>query len=399
MNKGHIVLFSCGLANPGGQERLMVKEAKYLEKKGFRVKLLVFKLSRKALFGHEDLDIEVSNAKSRTGKLMLLRRRLKELKPDLVIAQSYWDAEVLYLATLFTNIPYIVHIHGTPFWFDPQRDLRKYGLIFRKVFDEIRNSLYGHREFIPKNPKISLKDKVKLNILAILDYLAVRKAKRIITLTDQLKWEIKKMYGRDAIVSRGCLDPEILNYKPKRDIKKELGLEGKRIILNIGRLDPRKRIDVLIKAFSKLYEKHDDVYLLIGGTGEEEQNLKKLAKDLSIDDRVIFLGYIPEDELFDYYASCDVFAFPSWTTSGITPYEALAVGKKVIWTSEADEPVLSDPHVFVADPTVDAFAKALEIALNTEIKSKIDLSQYTWDKYFEKVYNACIDVIQEYKGR
>jgi len=380
--------------NPGGQERLMVKEVKYLENKGFDVKILTFKLDKKALFSYEDLDIEVLKAKSRIGKIILLRNRLKKLKPDLVIAQSYWDAEILYLATLFTKIPYMTHIHGTPFWFDNRLDLRKYGLVFRNIFDEIRNSLYDHKKFIPKNPKISLKDKVMLNILAILNYLAVRKSKKIITLTDQLKWEIKKMYGKDAIVSRGCLDPEILSYKPKKDIKKELNLEGKRIILNIGRLDPRKRIDVLIKAFSKLYKKYDDVYLLIGGAGEEEENLKKLTKDLGIDDRVIFLGYIPEGELFDYYASCDVFAFPSWTTSGITPYEALAVGKKVVWTSEADEPILSDPHVFVADPTVDDIAEALERALNTNVEGKIDLSQYTWDRYFEKVYNACIEVIK-----
>ena len=390
-----VVLFTCELVNPGGQERLMVKEAKYLENKGFVVKILTFMLDKKALFGYEDLDIEVLNAKTKVGKFLLLRRKLKRLKPDLVVAQSYWDAEVLYLATLFTRISYITHIHGTPFWFDNRLDLRKYGLIFRKVFDEIRNSLYGHKEFIPKNPKISLKDKAMLNTLAILNYLAVRKSKKIITLTDQLKWEIKKMYNKDAIVLRGCLDPEILSYKPRKDIKKELNLEGKRIMLNIGRLDPRKRIDVLIKAFSKLYKKYDDVYLLIGGAGEEEENLKKLTKDLGIDDRVIFLGYIPEDVLFDYYASCDVFAFPSWTTSGITPYEALAMGKRVVWTSEADEPVLSDPHVFVADPTVDDFAEALERALNTNVKGKTDLSQYTWDKYFEKVYNACIEVIKD----
>ena len=390
-----VVLFTCELVNPGGQERLMVKEAKYLENKGFVVKILTFKFDKKALFGYEDLDIEVLNTKTKIGKLLLLRGKLKRLKPDLVVAQSYWDAEVLYLATLFTRISYITHIHGTPFWFDNRLDLRKYGLIFRKVFDEIRNSLYGHKEFIPKNPKISLKDKAMLNTLAILNYLAVRKSKKIITLTDQLKWEIKKMYNKDAIVLRGCLDPEILSYKPKEDIKKELNLEGKRIMLNIGRLDPRKRIDVLIKAFSKLYKKYDDVCLLIGGTGEDEENLKKLAKDLGVDDRVIFLGYIPEDVLFDYYASCDVFAFPSWTTSGITPYEALAMGKKVVWTSEADEPVLSDPHVFVADPTVDDFAEALERALNANVKGKTDLSQYTWDKYFEKVYNACIEVIKD----
>jgi len=65
-----------------------------------------------------------------------------------------------------------------------------------------------------------------------------------------------------------------------------------------------------------------------------------------------------------------------------------------VWTSEADEPVISDKHVFVADPTVDEFAKALEKALNTEVKEQIDLSQYTWDKYFEKIYKACIDILE-----
>lgn len=388
-----IVLFSSELINPGGAERLMVKEAKYLEKKGVKVKILTFKLNKKALFGYGDLDIEVITMKKPISKVLSLRKKLKEFRPDLVIAQSYWDSEFLYLATLFTKILYVTHIHGTLFWFDNRLDLRKYGLIYKRAFNEIRNSLLGHREFIPTNPKISMKDKIKLNILAILDYLAVRKAKKIIVFTNQLRREVKKLYDMDAIVSRGCLDVEMLDYKPKRDIKKELGLDGKRIIFNVGRLDPRKRINILIKAFLKIYEKYKDVSLLIGGIGEEEENLKKLIKELNIDDRVKFLGFIPDDELFDYYAACDVFAFPSWTSSGITPYEALAVGKKVVWTSEADEPVLTDKHVFVANPTVDEFAEALEKALNTKVKGKIDLSEYTWDKYFERVYESCKDVI------
>lgn len=393
-NNLKIAIFISELVNPGGAERLAVKEAKYFEKKGINVKIYTFKLSEIALFGCK-VNVEVIDAKNPIKKVILLRKKLKEFRPNLIIAHSYWDAEFIYLATLFTGIPYITHIHGTLFWFDNRLDLRKYGWIFRKVFDEIRNSLQGHREFIPTNPKISIKDKIKLNILAILDYIAVRKSKAVITLTDRLRWEIKKLYGIDSIVARGCLDKEIFNYKPKKDIKKELGLINKRIILNIGRLDPRKRIDLLIKAFSKICKKYDDVVLLIGGIGEEEKKLKKLVKDLQIEDKVIFLGYIPEDELFDYYSACDVFAFPSWTSSGITPYEALALGKKVVWTSEADEPVLSLPHVFVANPTVDEFAKALEKALNTNINGKIDLSQYTWDKYFEKVYKVCIEVINK----
>ena len=106
-----------------------------------------------------------------------------------------------------------------------------------------------------------------------------------------------------------------------------------------------------------------------------------------------FLGFIPDSELFDYYAACDVFAFPSWTSSGITPYEALAVGKKVVWTSEADEPILEDKHVFLAEPIVEDFARGLEETLNSNVEGKVDLSDYTWDKYFETVYGAVVDAV------
>ena len=115
---------------------------------------------------------------------------------------------------------------------------------------------------------------------------------------------------------------------------------------------------------------------------------------MDITERVEFLGFIPDAELFDYYAACDIFAFPSWTSSGITPYEALAVGKKVVWTSEADEPVLRDKYVFVADPTVEDFARGLEEAINADVKGKADLSDYyTWGKYFETVYGAIIAAV------
>jgi glycosyltransferase involved in cell wall biosynthesis len=186
-----------------------------------------------------------------------------------------------------------------------------------------------------------------------------------------------------------------LSYQPKQNIKQKLGLQNKRIIFSVGRLDPRKRIDVLIKSFARILPKYEDLYLLIGGTGEEEERLKRLTEDFGITERVKFLGYIQDPELFDYYATCDVFAFPSWTSSGITPYEALAVGKKVVWTTEADEPVLEDSHIFLADPTVDDFVKGLEEALSAEVKGKSDLSNYTWDKYFETVYSAAKDAINQ----
>lgn len=382
-----IVLFYADLAGAGGAERLLWEEEKFFREKGIEVIVLTFSLDKSALYNYKPERLEIiDTASSQISRVFALRRKLRQINPNLVIAQNSTDCMYLYLATLFTSIPYIAHIHGTLFWYP--EDVKKYALIFRGVFSEIRESVVGHREFIPLHPHCSLKKRIVSEFTAILNYLAVRKARKLIVLTNQVKWEVKKLYGKDSIVVRGCLSPGILSYRPKQDIKRKLGLEGNQIILSIGRLDPRKRIDLLIRAFAKISPNYKDLYLLIGGTGEEEESLKRLAQELGVMNRVRFLGFIPDSELFDYYAICDVFAFPSWTTSGITPYEALAMGKKVVWTTEADEPILGDKHVFLADPTVEDFAKGVEEALNTRVEGKLDLSGYTWNRYFESIVAA-----------
>ncbi len=86
-----------------------------------------------------------------------------------------------------------------------------------------------------------------------------------------------------------------------------------------------------------------------------------------------------------YYSSCDIFAFPSWCAHGLTPYEALACGKKVVWSTDAiNQPkLINNEYIFPADPTVDSFVKGLDKALNTKITNKISLKDYTWDNYFD----------------
>ncbi|NQE05723.1 D-inositol-3-phosphate glycosyltransferase [ANME-1 cluster archaeon GoMg1] len=389
-----IVLFCSGLMAAGGEQRLLWEEEKFFRAKGIETTVLTFSLDRSALYDYKPEKLEVIEAgPSFVSRIIALRRKLQQINPDIVIASSNGGAVYLYLATMFTSIPYMVHIHGTLFWF--LEDVIKYAFIHKKVFSGIRESVIGHKEFIPEQPNCSFSRRIASEFFAILDYLAVRKARKIIVLTDQLKWEVEELYGREAVVARGCLPLEALSYQPKEDVRQKLGLQNKRIIFSVGRLDPRKRIDVLIKSFARILPKYGNLYLLIGGTGEEEERLKKLAKELDITERVKFLGFIPDAELFDYYAACDVFAFPSWTTSGITPYEALAVGKKVVWTTEADEPILGDEHVFLADPVVEDFAIGLEEAINADVKGKADLSDYTWDKYFETVYRAVIEAINK----
>ncbi|OGC47106.1 MAG: hypothetical protein A3A94_03620 [Candidatus Portnoybacteria bacterium RIFCSPLOWO2_01_FULL_43_11] len=380
-----VVLFYNAILNPGGAERLMFEEAKFLTQKGYRVKILTFRFNPAALFNYSNLiDLETIKDGGFLKRLYQLRKRLKEIKPDYIIAQSAGDSHLLYLTRL--NIPYLTHLHGTMFWFldNPY----KYSLIHKRVFHQIRNSLIGHREFIPAQaPKINPYKRMVLELKSFLDYLAIRKSAKVIVLTKQIKWEVEKLYGVEAVISRGCLNPEIFKHESKEDIRQKYQLRDKKIILSVGRLDKRKRIDLLIKCFHQLAEKHKDAVLVIGGRGPEEENLKNLVKQLNLTDKVIFAGFIDDKDLYDYYAGCDIFAFPSWTTSGITPYEALAFGKKVVWTTEAEEPVLNHPLVFLANPNIDDFTQGLEKALETEVSAKIDLTNSTWNNYFQRIYD------------
>lgn len=99
-----------------------------------------------------------------------------------------------------------------------------------------------------------------------------------------------------------------------------------------GRLVYYKGVDILIKAFSKTY---CDCELFIAGTGVLEKELKKKVRKYNIQDRVHFLGFLPENQLKQAYADCDIFVLPSIARSeafGIVQLEAMIYGKPVINT-------------------------------------------------------------------
>jgi len=378
-----IVLYHAAIVNPGGAERLLLEEYAFLTKMGIRTWLLTFQVKKDALFNYEVPSLEVlSGGHNFLSKVKSLRRRLREINPDLVI--SACGSSELYTASVFTSIPYVLHIHGSLFRFE--EELLKYAIIHRKVFNEIRGSVRGHREFIPLKPKCNFKRRITLEFEAIIDYLAVRRAKEIIVFTSQVQWEVKKLYNRRAIVAAGCLDPKILSYTPKHDIKKELGIDNAKIVLSVSRLDPRKRIDVLIKAFAELSKEVGTLVLVIVGTGPDEKRLKSLASKLNLSNEIMFTGYVCDDELWDFYSACDVFATPAWADFDIAPFEALALGKKVVWSSEMSKDLRMDDYVIVADPSVNDFAEGIKKALMKKVGEKLDLRNFTWENYFKGLF-------------
>ncbi|MDE6034736.1 MAG: glycosyltransferase [Ruminococcus sp.] len=100
-----------------------------------------------------------------------------------------------------------------------------------------------------------------------------------------------------------------------------------------GRLVYYKGVDVLINAFRKV---GDNCELFIAGTGILENQLKEKVHEYGLNDRVHFLGFLPDAQLKQAFSDCDIFILPSVEKSeafGIVQLEAMIYGKPVINTN------------------------------------------------------------------
>lgn len=121
------------------------------------------------------------------------------------------------------------------------------------------------------------------------------------------------------------------------ELRRQLDLEDKKIVLFVGTLDRQHRykgLDYLIKAFCGVANEINNAVLVIVGAGELLQFYKKMVKEDGIEDKVFFAGGVSNEELPKFYDMCDVFVLPSLNEAyGIVLIEAMACGKPVISTN------------------------------------------------------------------
>ncbi len=109
--------------------------------------------------------------------------------------------------------------------------------------------------------------------------------------------------------------------------------DGRKIVFSMGRLVEYKGFEYLIESAKTL---SDDYVILIGGEGPLKSKLRKLIDDNNIGDKVKLIGYIPNDELADYFGASDVFCLSSVQKTeafGIVQIEAMSCGVPVVATN------------------------------------------------------------------
>jgi glycosyltransferase involved in cell wall biosynthesis len=110
-------------------------------------------------------------------------------------------------------------------------------------------------------------------------------------------------------------------------------LDGKRIILFLSRLDPKKGLDLLLAAFARLRARTPDVALVLGGSGEERfvAQLRRQARELGIEADVLWAGFLEKDDKKAALADADLFALPSYSENfGVAAVEAMAAGLPLV---------------------------------------------------------------------
>lgn len=232
---------------------------------------------------------------------------------------------------------------------------------------------------------------------------SILNADHIITISQFSKKDIIKQYKikSDKItVAYPGLDPDIFhkitNDEKINNVTKKYNIH-KNYILYIGTLQPRKNLIRLIEAFRKI----EGMELVIVGKGSGEgrsgwmyEDILKKPKELGIEEKVIFTGFVPKDDLPYLLSGATSFVLPSlWEGFGIPLLEAMACGTPVISSNVSSLPeVVGKAGLLVNPQSADQIEQAIRV-VSFDKKLRRDLikkgfeqaKKFSWKKMAQEV--------------
>jgi D-inositol-3-phosphate glycosyltransferase len=164
-------------------------------------------------------------------------------------------------------------------------------------------------------------------------------ANRIIAFSPHERDAMERLYGADpgkvTLVPCG-VDLSVFRPLDQKTVRDRLGLNGEKILLYVGRIEPLKGLDLLVESAAQMDTKDKVRMLVVGadanGDGEMDK-VKQLAKDRDLEDQIDFVGQVDHTELPLYYNAADVCVVPSYYESfGLVALESMACGTPVVAT-------------------------------------------------------------------
>lgn len=228
--------------------------------------------------------------------------------------------------------------------------------------------------------------------------LSVKKAHKIICITNFAKTEVEKHYPnidnkKLAVVYNGFNDfskTEINEANVNKNIKEI----KKPYILTVSTISPRKNIDGLIIAFNNIKDKVNHDLVIAGRNGWLYEHVYELVTNLGLKDRVVFTGGVNDDELKYLYKNADLFTYVSlYEGFGLPPLEAMSYGVPCVVSDKTSIPEVCGEDATYVDPySYDNISeKLLAVSKQEKPKEYKQVNRFSWEK-------CAKDVVAVYKS-
>ena len=364
-----------------------------------------------------------------------LARELATLNVSVDIFTRRTDAQAPYIVHLYPRVR-VIQIKAGPAAFVHKNDLYQYTPTFARRIDEFRRSEGIHYDVIHSHywlsgiaamrlacrwniPHITMfhtlgrlkqqanPDERESVLRLEMEQRLIHHVDRIIAATEDERAQMMRFCGATGsqveVIPCG-VDLTLFTPHQKTLARRHLKLDDRPTLLFVGRLDPFKGPDQLLRAAALMKEKSQIV--IVGGklSGDKDlQALQKLARKLDIAQRVHFMGAQPREEMPLFYSAADVTVVPSYHESfGLAAVESLACGTPVVATRAGGliTVVRHNETGFLVPRCPGFFAERLDILLRDHklharlrAAARQSILQFSWHDVAQQVYGIYHELV------
>lgn len=298
----------------GGAERLVLDLSKFLHQTGVPHTLACFSQTID-LQAYADWPVpvhELRPARSPLAEARSLSQFLKSPQADGSGLPLLFDLKSAFYSGIASAGSFCLHLTDPPSLLPA--DVSKYSFSARRHYPEFAGL-----------PAARGKDMLRSELVHRLTRRGVRRAARVIVMTEKIRHELSCLYRVDSQVIRPGVSASTRASKSLDQLS-----NSPFRILSVSRLEANKRIDWILRALATLgatdgWQKTDWVFEIVG-KGPAGDTLKGMARELGIAAQTSFLGHVSDEELANAYARAQLFIMPAQQGYGLPALEALERG-------------------------------------------------------------------------
>lgn len=233
----------------------------------------------------------------------------------------------------------------------------------------------------------------------------LKKAYKVICISENTKNDVLKFYNIDSdklVKIYNGYDRELFNVNNVREDILEKYNITRPYFIAVGAGYSHKNLETALNAFSKIVNKFDSEFVIVGKDSNYILKLKELVKKLHIEKQVKFIGYVPDEDLPTLYNKSKAFVYPTlYEGFGLPILEAMACETVVLTANNSSLPeVYGDAALdFDAKDEKEIVNKMKLVLTDSKLREKLielskkQIAKFTWDNTAEGV----VKIVEKFK--